>query len=82
MAAYYYKKEKKSRSKYGGTNYVFHVWKQGRSGLEGMGNFRINTTSYMGDLGEVSSYIAAKEGYQMTDGGYRIKRKDVSIRML
>jgi len=77
MATYYYRKEKTGRSKNGGTNYLLHVYKQGRSGMKNIGKFRFNTTSsYLGEFGEVNKYVAQKEGYKRTPAGYLIKRKD------
>jgi hypothetical protein len=82
MPTYYFNKTKTSIRRYGGTNYLFKVWKQTKKGLKALGTFKINTASYRGDRGEVARFVAKKEGYRMTDSGYRIKRKDVHIKYL
>jgi len=80
MTTYYFQKDKKSRSRTGGTNYLFTVWKHTRSGLKKLGEFTINTASYYGDLPEVHRFIAKKEGYTLSDRGYKLKRKDIKVK--
>jgi len=77
MPLYYYQKEHKTGSKLN-----FYVWKHTRSGMKDIGTFSVNTASYYGARPEVSRFIAKKEGYQLTDKGYHIKRKDVTIKSL
>ena len=80
MPTYYYQKKKTGRSQYGGTYYLFTVWKLARSGLKKLGETKINTASYRGDMRTVVNLVAKKEGYR-TDG-YRFKRKDIKIKQL
>ena len=82
MTTYYYTKTRTGRSVSGGTNYRFRVYKLTQKGMKDMGDFKINTASYCGDYGEVAQFLHKKEGYVLSDRGYRIKRKDVHIKSL
>ena len=80
MPTYYYQKKKTGKSVYGGTYYMFTVWKMRKSGLKKLGETKINTASYRGDIGTVKWLISKKEGYRMD--GLNFKRKDIKIRQL
>ena len=82
MAIFYFTKEKKTRSPTGGTNYKITVYKNIKSGLKKVGDFKVNTAAYRGYEGEVAQFLHEKLGYELTDDSYRIKRKDVKIKEL
>jgi hypothetical protein len=81
VPTYYFRKDKTGRSKYGGTNYRFEVYKLIKGGFKSLGTFKINTASYYGDVPSVHRFISKKEGYRLTEHN-RIKRKDVKVRWL
>lgn len=77
MIRYIYTQHKGQTLTSGGRNVTYQIYRVIHNKPKYLGEHKANTGAYRGDVSEVKSFIAKKDGYQFD--GYRFKRGDIEV---